>query len=211
MKALRAGRKRKFIEAAIIRKLLKGAGDPLKAMILLGINGGLGNRDVAALKLSQVDSKSEWLDYPREKTGAARRIWLWKETRKALDDARKARPDSELPNFFITRFGRVWGWETANGKNDEVGKQFFKLVRSLKLSAPGVSFYSLRHTFRTVADNATRDRRAIELVMGHAGNPEDMGTHYVEHIDDARVMAVADAVHSWLFAKSSREKKKLKV
>jgi hypothetical protein len=43
----------------------------LRAMILLGINCGLGNSDCAGLSHSHLDLERGWLDYPRVKTGFA--------------------------------------------------------------------------------------------------------------------------------------------
>ena len=40
----------------------------MQAMILLGINAGLGNRDCAKLEFGHVNLKTGWLDYPRPKT-----------------------------------------------------------------------------------------------------------------------------------------------
>ena len=55
---------------------------------------------------------------------------------------------------------------------------------------------ALRHTFRTVAD-ATKDFPAIRLIMGHADSSIDDA--YREGIDDARLLAVVEHVHKWLF------------
>jgi hypothetical protein len=52
----------------------------LKAMILLGINGGLGNTDISELVHAAVNLDTGWIDYPRPKTGVARRFPLWDET-----------------------------------------------------------------------------------------------------------------------------------
>ncbi len=38
-------------------------------MLLLGINVGLGNADVAKLPVSAIDLEAGWLTYPRPKTG----------------------------------------------------------------------------------------------------------------------------------------------
>jgi hypothetical protein len=48
----------------------------MRAMILLGINGALGNTDLAMMPLSVVDADCRWLDYARAKTAIQRRIPL---------------------------------------------------------------------------------------------------------------------------------------
>ena len=61
----------------------------------------------------------------------------------------------------------------------------------------GLGFYTLRHVFRTVADEV-RDPVAIDLIMGHTDPP--MAGHYRERISDARLKAVTEHVRAWLFA-----------
>jgi len=67
-----------------IRKLIQAASPNLKAMILVAINGGLGNTDVAQLPIAAVDLVTGWLNYPRPKTGMPRRVPLWPETIQGL-------------------------------------------------------------------------------------------------------------------------------
>lgn len=75
-KVLRLERAKKgprMLEAADLRRVIDKAGVPLKAMILLGLNCGFGNADVASLPTKALDLKGGWVDYPRPKTGVPRR------------------------------------------------------------------------------------------------------------------------------------------
>ena len=89
----------KMFTAEQIRAMLAKAGLQLKAMILLGINCGLGNNDFALLPLSALDLKTGWLTYPRPKTGMERRCRLWPETVAALQEALARRRDRSYPTY----------------------------------------------------------------------------------------------------------------
>jgi len=91
---LRAERGPKLFSAAECRALLDAAKQPLRAMILLGLNCGFGNSDCATLPTRAVDLK--WIDYPRPKTGIPRRCPLWRETAEALREVMQRRPQSPL-------------------------------------------------------------------------------------------------------------------
>jgi integrase len=103
---------KKLLEAADIRSLIDEASPPMKAMILLAINTGMGNSDVGHLPLSAINLTSGWLDYPRPKTGEDRRCLLWQET---LDAIREYLPKRPMPKtaeaeklLFVTRCGDPW-------------------------------------------------------------------------------------------------------
>jgi integrase len=208
----------KMLEAEELRTLIDGGlvvgetgpelarpSATLRAMILLGINAGLGNTDCAALALSHLDLKSGWLDYPRPKTGVARRCPLWPETVDALRVVIDNRPEpTGFPDcglVFLTRFGNGWG---KDGHAYAIKLEFGKLLRRLKLYRKGLGFYTLRHVFRTVADTA-RDPVAIDLIMGHADS--SMGAVYRERVDDSRLEAVVKVVRDWLWPKPTEAKK----
>jgi integrase len=181
-----------------IHRMLDAAEQPLKAMILLGINCGFGNSDCANLPTSAVDLETAWADFPRPKTGIARRCPLWPETVAAIRDALAARPAPKDANnaglVFITKYGGPWGKEIADSP---VSKETAKLLKELHINGrKRLNFYTLRHTFRTVADEA-KDQPACNHIMGH--EPPEMATHYRERIDDARLKAVVDHVRGWLF------------
>ena len=58
----------KMIEAAELRQILKAATQPLRAMILPGMNCGFGPSDIANLPSVAVDLEGGWIDFPRLKT-----------------------------------------------------------------------------------------------------------------------------------------------
>lgn len=201
----------RLFEAAEIRLLLGAASPALRAMILLGINCGLGNTDLAELPLSAVNLKTGMLEFPRPKTGIARRAALWPETVAAISEYQRIRIPHRRKDdagiLFITKYGQRWVRVSEPGArskgrtkmvlSDGIGLQFGKLTRATGTYRLGRSFYALRHTFRTVADDLG-DRRAIDLVMGHEPGG-DIATHYIERIGDERLRKVADHVRDWLW------------
>jgi integrase len=188
----------KLFTADEIRRLLKVANRPMQAMILLGINCGFGNADCGILPRTAVDLANGKVDYPRPKTGIARRCTLWPETVEALraELARRPEPknqeDADL--VFVTKRGHRWAKDT---RDNPVSKEFAKLLRELHINGrKGLGFYTLRHTFRTVADES-KDQPAVDFIMGH--EVPHMSSVYRETISDDRLKAVTDLVRSWLF------------
>lgn len=180
------------------------AGTQMRAMILLGINAAFGNHDCGRLPLSALDLDAGWVRFARPKTGIPRRAKLWPETvallREALADRPEPKDKADAGLVFMTKYGKPW---SADGSAHAVSLQFGKLLRRLHINGRvGLGFYSLRHTFRTVAD-ATKDANAIRLVMGHTDDSID--ANYTHSIDDERVEAVADHVHQWVFGKQSAD------
>jgi integrase len=93
----------RMFEAAEIRAMLAATSVPLKAMILLGINCGFGNTDVANLTTTNLDLKGGWCNFPRPKTGISRRCPLWPETVQALRAVRpEARDKADSDLVFLT-------------------------------------------------------------------------------------------------------------
>jgi len=204
LRMARNGRGPRMFEADELRTIIDTATQPLKAMILLGINCGFGQTDVSSLPLSAVDLDSGWVDYPRPKTGVERRCPLWPETVEAIRRAveHRPRPKSEKDTdlAFITKYGHRWVKTNKTGTPDDaVGKEFTKLLQRLGLKRPGVSFYALRHTFETIAGES-KDQVAVNAIMGHVDN--SMAGVYRERISDERLRAVTDCVHDWLFGSS---------
>ena len=233
----RAAKGCRMFTAAEIRALLAAASPQLKAMILLGVNAGFGNADVASLPKSAVDLDGGWIRFPRPKTGIDRRCPLWPETLAALKTAIAARPapndaaDADL--VFITKYGHRWVRTHGEKKTpiDSILLEFGKMLRrpqcpecgvlqskakpetcaacNWKPSAgkawgiihrDGFGFYTLRHTFRTIAD-ASKDFPAIRLIMGHVDASID--DFYRESVDDSRLVVVTEHVREWLYGEGA--------
>lgn len=185
-----------------LRKIIEAASIPLKAMILLGINCGLGNNDLATLPRSAVNLDTRWIDYPRQKTAVERRCPLWPETVAALRLSLAKRPmpkdESHADLCFVTKYGQPYVRLSEAGSNlDAIAGEFAKILSALKLSGRRRAFYSLRRTFETVGGGCL-DQVAVDLIMGHAAASSDMAATYRQRIDDSRLVAVSEHVRKWL-------------
>lgn len=192
----------KLFEADEILRMLDAAGQPLKTMILLGVNAGYGNSDVATLPLDRLDVHGGWINYARPKTGIARRCLLWPETVLAIKEWLAQRPapadSNHVSRVFVTRWGRAW-----DAIDDRaITKEFRKLLNKLEIKGHR-NFYCLRHTLQTIGDEA-RDFVAVRKIMGHAGG--DIADEYRERVSDDRLRAVAEHVRGWLFAPAAKSK-----
>lgn len=202
-----------------ILALLDDASVQMRAMILLGINAGVGNTDIAEMPMSAVDLDRGVLDYPRPKTGVGRRATLWPETIEAIRAAIAKRPKpkdrADAGLMFVTKYGKRWvrfverdadqGETSKHYRNDAIGLMFGRLTSGRKIRRDGCGFYALRHTLETIGGEAG-DQAAVDRIMGH--ERDDMASrHYREWRADARederLRRVTDHVRSWLYEKTS--------
>jgi len=186
----------KLFTAKEVGRLIDAAGPSMRAMILLGINCGFGNSDCGNLPLSAVDLDKGITDYPRPKTGIPRRCALWPETVEAIRTVLTKRPEPKSQEddglVFITKYGTSWSKDDNAGP---VTQEMRKLLNRLGINGHR-NFYTLRHTFRTIADES-KDQPAVDSIMGH--EVPHMSAVYRETISDERLRAVADHVQRWLF------------
>jgi integrase len=193
----RAKQGAKLFTADEVRRILDAAGTTMKAMLYLGINCGFGNSDCGNLPTSALDLDAGWLDYPRPKTGINRRCPLWPETvlalRKALAERPEPKDEANAGLAFVTKYGGPWAKDTPDSP---ITKEMRKLLDKLGIEGHK-NFYTLRHVFRTVADEA-KDQPAVDFLMGHAR--DDMASAYRESISNERLLAVSDYVREWLFS-----------
>ncbi|HMF17418.1 MAG TPA: site-specific integrase [Gemmataceae bacterium] len=186
----------RMFEAKEIRRMIEAAGQPLRAMILLGVNCGFSNSDIGALPIKSLDLEGGWIAFPRVKTGIMRKCRLWPETVAALRKWLAIRPQPKNPKHdglvFLTRWGDCWAKEVGN----PVCWEMRKLLDKLETNG-GRTFYHLRHTLQTIGDECG-DFLAVRHIMGHASN--DIADTYRERMSDARLIKVADHVRAWVFA-----------
>jgi integrase len=206
-----------------IDKLLERANPQFKAMILLGVNCGLGPMDLARLRWSNINFATGELNFPRGKTGAARRSYLWKKTRRALERVSTLKHNKaaleqhgEDALVFLTRkqlpFVRLDvrvedGAEVRVTRSNSISLTFGRMVAELeeKGMPKGLTFYRLRHTFETLGA-AARDKAALDLAMGHKA--PGMGAHYDHSILPLkRLKRLSKRVYSSLWPRPEGERK----
>ena len=203
---------KRLFTAKEIWALLNEANPQLKAMILLGINGGFGNTDCAELPVQAVNLKQRVIDYDRPKTAVQRVVPLWPETTEALKKVLNGeRPKARRPEYeqlvFLTTFGNSWTQEMVRTREPDqppkvsrqsaVVLEFGKLLKRLDMKQQGRGFYALRHTFRTWADE-THDQHAVHRIMGHT--IPGMSGIYIEEVGLPRLRAVVNHVRKKLFS-----------
>jgi integrase len=194
LRVARASKGPRILEPTELRQLLAAADPQLRTMILLGLNAGLGNSDCARLTTQHLNLDTAWLNYPRPKTGIGRRAKLWPETVEAIRVVLAKRPalkSGSADLVFVTKYGGPW---TTDGSN-ALSQRFRKLLDAEKLYRPGISFYTLRHVFQTIAGES-KDQVAVGHVMGHVD--ASMAATYRERISNERIETVCGQVRTWL-------------
>jgi integrase len=214
----RADAGRKHFLAGEIRTLLDAAPLQLRAMILLGINCGMGNLDVAALPANCIDVEHGWIDYPRAKTGVRRRCPLWPETVEAIvavqadRQAASLKPTPETQGLlFVTRRGhpfvRSAAKVLADGRphvveHDAIATTLKRIMDRKGIAIRGLGFYGLRRSFETIGAE-TGNQVAVDHIMGHVPATSDMGAVYRQHVAESALRQVTSHVHTWLFGAAS--------
>ena len=188
-----------------INLILKNTSGWMKACTLLGIQAGFGNDDCARLTVNVISFDTGWIDYGRGKTGEDRRFPMWPETATAIKEAmlkrRVPKDEANEDLCFLTSHGQPLKHEILNengsyNRTDNVGVSFVKLLRKLGIHRPDLSFYSLRRTFATVAQDAG-DAEAKNYVMGHSDS--SMPGLYRQRMSSKRIQKVVKCVHDWLY------------
>jgi hypothetical protein len=199
---------RSYFHAEEIQRLHKCANTPFRAMILLGVNCGLGNTDIAALPRDAIDLKGGFLDFARVKTGVGRRCPLWPETIHAIESHIAEDTIERLPEtkglLFVTRNGQKYVRsvfrESDAGlpqlvEHDAIVITFKRLMASAEISLKGVAFYGLRSSCETLGAE-TGEQVAVDHIMGHAPSGNDMGDVYRGYVSEESLRRVTDHIRT---------------
>jgi len=207
MRRARQARPQRILSREEVLRLLDIATPPVKAMILLAVNAGLGPADCATLPIAALDLDRGILDYPRVKTATERRSPLWPETVTAVRAVLETRPTPKDPDhaglLFLTKYGRPWVRYGEKGNVNAVCLEFGKLLTKLGIKRAGVGFYALRHLCETIGGELG-DQAGMNRIMGHADNT--MAGVYREWLrderEDARLRRITDHVLAWLLGEA---------
>lgn len=196
---------RQHYTAPEIHKLLNAASLHMRAFILLAINGGFTQTEISGLRPVDVDLGTGVIDYYRHKTKVRRKVPLWPATVEAIIEAIEYRPSVDDDLLFTTKYGNPYEVEgiTDKGKltrSNGIGQEFNKLKNGAGIKLKLSGFGKLRHTHRTVADEA-RDPNAARLIMGHKLGRGEVEASYIKTVSDERLLAVTDHIHQWLYGK----------
>jgi hypothetical protein len=105
-----------------------------------------------------------------------------------------AKSNADAGLFLVTKYDLSWHKDAEDGP---VSKETAKLLKTLGINGrKRLGFYTLRHTFRTFADEA-KDQPALDFIMGH--EVPHMSSVYRDTISDVRLRTVADHVRARLF------------
>ena len=182
-----------------VHAILEASDLQMRAVVMLCLNTGFGNRDVADLPEPSLDLDGGWVSFARVKTGVERRTPLWPETVEALKKwiDRRPKPASkdEKGLVFLTRTGGRW--IRIDGKADKLGIKFGRILKRLEINGRrSLGLYAMRHTMATVGADS-RDTDAVRAILGHTD--PNTSAAYIESISDERLLAVTECVRQWLF------------
>lgn len=170
-----------------IVRLLKCASERTALYILLALNCGFTQKDIADLDVQEVDWSAGRISRKRSKTKSSKNVpevcyQLWPETRELLVSARS--PSQRGRVLLNESGGPLWTLQVdTNGrvkKNDNVRNAFARLTKKTAIKK---SFKSLKKTSASKLRNNGRFASLEDLFLGHA--PRKMSDrHYTQAPQD---------------------------
>ena len=127
-------------------KMYAAADERIRLWILLGLNCGFANMEVATLRRSEIDIQNGIIERKRTKTDVSGRWQLWPETIKALKPYCKGSADGIL---LTTAEGKPMVWySSANKRVDALAQCWTRFIKRSKVAH--LSFRYLRKTGATM-------------------------------------------------------------
>ena len=161
-----------------IKALYMTADDRMRTWILMALNCGFGQADLADLRVGEIDLKERRIHRNRTKTGVETRFVLWPLTMAMLQKTGDldGEPDARV---FRSKNGRPLVHERIVDdklkKTDSVRSAFSRLTKKLGING-GRGFYTLRKTAASEIEKI--DPLATSMFLGHA--ERGMKKHYAE-------------------------------
>lgn len=170
-------KKRRFPTLSQLKAVLRECGSRETAMVWMAIGCGFGQRDLAAVRIGQIDKKS--YDLRRGKTGIERYgetpLMVWNAVQAYRTKSKRS--NGEL--MFIT----AKGMPLVHDNVDAVHQWWTKLVKRLGESCKGMGgFYTLRHLGATeFGSRQGCSIGAMKRWLGHSAS-SDMADIYMKPV-----------------------------
>jgi len=178
-----------------IQLLYMNANNRTKCWILLALNCGYGQKDIADLRVEEVNLVHGRIRRKRSKTGVETNHKLWPKTVELLRETGRfeAGPDERV---FLSRFGKPLVQEEYRNdklrRSDGIRTMFEKLRKRVGLQT-GRGFYTLRKTAATEIERI--DPTVTEMFLGHV--ERGMKKHYAGR-DWERLDAAVDRMDCFI-------------
>jgi hypothetical protein len=185
--------RRKYFKVEELKVLWEYAYPWERALMLLALNCGFANREVATLQSAEVvrGNKYSFIKRHRGKTGVYGEWVLWPETAQALEYLGQFRPEG-LPFVVADRDGKpLTERMKSDNKNDTIARHWKRILERVGADHPGfhqLSFKFLRKTGATLLRHL------------HVPNAAELASMYLAHgeaSDSRDSLLPAYAVRPW--------------
>jgi hypothetical protein len=171
--------RRKYFKVAELKMLWQYASPWERALMVLGLNCGFANREIATLQVAEVvkGKKHTFIKRHRGKTGIYAEWVLWPETVAALAYLEQFRPEG-LSFVIADKDGKPLTHRMGSmNKNDTIQRHWKRLLARVEADHPGVvpqlSFKHLRKTGATLIRRLCAEVAPMYLAHGEASDSRD--------------------------------------
>jgi integrase len=175
--------RRRIVSIEEYKKLLKGAGDHTRNIMIVAYNTGMRPGEVVRLKWSYIDSKDQMIRLPKEavKNGRARSIPINHHVRKVLHDMRPLEIVADDHHEFVFTYlgkpilNKMGIRASFKATCRRAGVPYGRKVED------GMTFHDFRKTVKTFMLKAGVRKTYRDLILGHS--LKGMDIHYIAPSD----------------------------